>query len=78
MSGQLRWTDFEAEWPPHTLRGERREDRTRTLSASFHHRRFTFYGFSPELVVTNKSRTTNAQLYDYRKNSAELRFVRQF
>ena len=58
--------------------GERRADRTRTLSASVHHRRLTLYGFSPELVVTNEARTTNAQLYDYRKNHAEVRFIRQF
>ena len=77
-SGQLRWTDYEGEWPPHTPPGELREDRTRTLSASVHHRRFTLFGFSPELAVTNEARTTNAQLYDYRKTSAELRFVRQF
>ena len=77
-SAQLRWTDYEGEWPPHTPPGELREDRTRTLSASVHHRRFTLYGFSPELAVTNEARTTNAQLYDYRKNAAELRFVRQF
>ena len=76
--GQLRWTDYKGEWPPHTPPGEIREDRTRTLSASVHHRRFTLYGFSPELVVTNEVRRTNAQLYDYRKNHAELRFVRQF
>ena len=77
-SAQVRWTDYEGEWPPHTPPGELREDRTRTLSASAHHRRFTLYGFSPELAVTNEVRTTNAQLYDYRKNSVELRFVRQF
>ena len=77
-SGQLRWTDYEGEWPPHTPPGELREDRTRTLSASVHHRRFTLYGFSPELAVTNEARRTNAQLYDYKKNAAELRFVRQF
>ena len=77
-SAQLRWTDFESEWIPNTPPGELREDRTRTLSASAHHRRFTLYGFSPELAVTNEARTTNAQLYDYRKTSAELRFVRQF
>ena len=77
-SAQLRWTDYEGEWPPHTPPGELREDRTRTLSASVHHRRFTLYGFSPELALTNEARTTNAQLYDYRKNTAELRFVRQF
>ena len=77
-SAQLRWTDYEGECPPHTPPGELRKDHTRTLSASVHHRRFTLYGFSPELAVTNEARTTNAQLYDYRKNSAELRFVRQF
>ena len=77
-SGQLRWTDYDAPWFPHTPSGERRADRTRTLSASVHHRRFTLYGFSPELAVTNEAHTTNAQLYDYRKNAAELRFVRQF
>ena len=77
-SAQMRWTDYEGEWPPNTPPGELREDRTRTLSASVHHRRFTLYGFSPELAVTNETRRTNAQLYDYRKNAAELRFVRQF
>ncbi|MCY4451866.1 MAG: surface lipoprotein assembly modifier [Immundisolibacterales bacterium] len=77
-SAQLRWTDYEGEWIPHTPPGEFREDRTRTLSASVHHRRFTLYGFSPELAVTSEARDTNAQLHDYRRNSAELRFVRQF
>ena len=79
-SGQVRWTDFEGEggWYPHTPAGEYREDRTRTLSASVYHRRFTLYGFSPELAVTHEVRDTNAQLYDYKKTSAELRFVRQF
>ena len=77
-SAQLRWTDYKGEWPPHTPPGELRKDRTRTFSASVHHRRFTLYGFSPELAVTNEARRTNAQLYDYRKTAAELRFVRQF
>ena len=77
-SARLRWADYEGEWPPHTPPGEFREDRTRTLSASFHHRRFTLYGFSPQIALTNETRTTNAQLYDYKKNLAEIRFVRQF
>ena len=77
-SAQLRWTGYEGEWPPNTPPGELRKDRTRTLSASVHHRRFTLFGFSPELAVTNEVRRTNAQLYEYRKNAAELRFVRQF
>ena len=77
-SAQLRWTDYAGEWPPFTPAGEARRDRTRTLSASVHHRRFTVMGFSPELALTNEARASNAQLHDYRKNAAEVRFVRQF
>ena len=55
-----------------------REDRTRSLSASLHHRRFTLYGFSPKATVTNEARTTNAQAHDYRRTRAEISFVRQF
>ena len=77
-SAQVRWTDYEGAWPPFTPRGERREDRTRSLSASVHHRRFTLYGFSPKLTVTNEARSTNAQAHDYRRTRAEVSFVRQF
>ena len=45
---------------------------------SLHNRAFTVAGFSPELVVVNEERETNAQLYDYRRTHGELRFVRQF
>ena len=77
-SAQIRWTDYEgAQFPP-TIDGLDREDRTRTLSASVHHRQFTLYGFSPKLTVTNEARTTNAQALDYRRNRAEVSFVRQF
>ena len=77
-SGQLRWTDYEGNWGFLTPGGVPREDRTRALSASVHHRRFTLYGFSPKLVVTNEARRSNAQAHDYSRNHAELRFVRQF
>ena len=76
--GEVRWTDFEDEWFPHTPTGEDREDRTRSLRLSVHNRAFTLYGFSPELVVVNEERETNAQLYDYKRTRGELRFVRQF
>ena len=76
--GEVRWTDFEGEWPPHTPAGEDRADRTRSLRLSVHNRAFTVYGFSPELVVVNEQRETNAQLYDYERTHGELRFVRQF
>ncbi len=76
--GEVRWTDFAGEWPPHTPAGEDRADRTRSLRLSVHNRAFTVYGFSPELVVVNEERETNAQLYDYERTHGELRFVRQF
>ena len=77
-SAAVRWTDYEgAQFPP-TSDGLPREDRTRTLSASFHHRRFTLFGFSPKVTVTNEARSTNAQALDYRRTRAELSFVRQF
>ena len=76
--GEVRWTDFEGEWPPHTPAGEDRADRTRSLRLSVHNRALTVYGFSPELVAVYEERDTNAQLYDYERTHGELRFVRQF
>ena len=77
-SGELRWTDYEGNWFPFVPGGAPREDRTRILRATVHNRAFTLYGFSPQLVVTNEARDTNAQLYDYKRTRAELRAVRQF
>ena len=77
-SAQVRWTDYEGVQFPPTRDGLPREDRTRTLSASVHHRRFTILGFSPKLTVTNEARTTNAQALDFRRTRAEVSFVRQF
>ena len=51
---------------------------SRSLRASVYNRAFTIQGFSPQLVLVNEVRTTNAQLYDYKRTGAELRFVRQF
>ncbi len=76
--GEVRWTDFEDAWFPHTPSGENRADRTRSLRLSVHNRAFTLYGFSPELVAVHEERETNAQLYDYQRTHGELRFVRQF
>ena len=77
-SGELRWTNYEGNWFPFTRDGAPREDRTRILRATVHNRAFTLFGFSPQLVVTNEVRDTNAQLYDYKRTRAELRAVRQF
>ena len=76
--GEVRWTDFEDEWFPHTPPGEDRADRTQSLRLSVHNRAVTLMGFSPELVAVHEERETNAQLYDYQRSHGELRFVRQF
>ena len=76
--GEVRWTDFEDEWFPHTPTGEDRADRTQSVHLSVHNRAFTLMGFSPELVAVHEERDTNAQLYDYTRTRGELRFVRQF
>ena len=75
---ELRGTAYEGSWYPYTRDGSSRNDQTRILRASLHDRDFTLYGFSPQLVVTNEVRTTNAQLYDYKRTRGELRLARQF
>ena len=77
---QFRWTDYEGlEVLQHRPRDDSsREDRTRTLSLYLLKRDFTIYGFSPQLVVTNEQRTSNAQLIGFDRTHGELRFVRQF
>ena len=76
--GEMRWTDFDDEWFPHTPPGENRADRTRSVRLSVHNRAFTLMGFSPAIVAVHEERETNAQLYDYKRTRGELRFVRQF
>ena len=78
VSGQLRWTDYEGNWFPHTTGGEPREDRIRSLRVSVHNRAFAWQGFSPQVSLVHEVRTTNAQLYDYKRTSGELGFVRLF
>ena len=75
---EVRWADYQGNWFPHTEFRESREDRTRSFRASVHHRGFTVFGFSPELVVVDEVRETNAQLYDFERTRGELRFVQQF
>ena len=76
-SGELRRTDYEGNWFPHTS-GEPREDRTRSLRASVHNRALAWKGFSPQISLVHEVRKTNAQLYDYKRTGGELRFVRLF
>ena len=77
-SAELRRTRFKGDWFPFTSAGASRADRTRILRVSIFNRAFTVRGVSPQLVLTNEVRQSNAQLHDYRRNRAELQFVRQF
>ncbi|MDE0030018.1 MAG: surface lipoprotein assembly modifier [Deltaproteobacteria bacterium] len=76
--GGVRWTDYEAPWPPHTPADQRRKDTTYNLRLSVFNRALTFFGFSPEVSLIHEVRNTNAQLYDYKRTGGELRVVRQF
>ena len=81
LGGEVRWTDYyegEGLWFPFVEDGSAREDRTRSLRVSLHNRGFTLFGFSPELVVVNEERETNAQLHSFQRTRGELRFVQQF
>ena len=81
VGGEVRWTDYyegAGLWFPFVEDGSAREDRTRSLRVSLHNRGFTLFGFSPELVVVNEERETNAQLHGFQRTRGELRFVRQF
>ena len=75
---EVRWADYERGWYPYVRDGSARKDRTKSFRASVHNRGFTLLGFSPELVVVNEERETNAQLHDFDRTRGELRFVQQF
>ena len=78
-SAQIRWTDYDGNWGFFTGSSSTpREDRTDTLSLSLHKRDFTLFGFAPQLVVTHEERDSTAQLHDYNRTRAEIRFVHQF
>ena len=77
-SAEQRWTRYEGRWGLFTPGGVPRRDRTRVLRATVLNRSLTLFGFSPEIALVREARTTNAQLYDYQRNRAELRFQRLF
>ena len=77
-NAELRTTDYKGAWPPFTPDDVSREDDVRIYSVSIFNRAFTTFGFSPQLIVVNEERESNAQLHDYKRTRAELRFVRQF
>ncbi len=77
-NAELRSTDYQGNWFPFVPDNSSREDDVRIFSVSIFNRAFTTFGFSPQLIVVNEERESNAQLYDYKRTRAELRFVRQF
>ena len=77
-SGTLRWADYEGNWFPFTTDGSSRRDLTRSFRVNVFNRGFTVGGFSPQVSLVREDRTSNAQLHDYERTFAELRFVRLF
>lgn len=79
LSGEFRWTDYQAGWAPFIADDTTpRRDQTRILGATLLNRGLTVFGFSPQLAFSNQLRTSNAQAFDYKRNLIELRWVRQF
>jgi|GEM_PF-562395 len=79
LSGEFRWTDYEAGWWPFLADNTTpREDQTRILQATLLNRAITVFGFSPQIAFSNQLRTSNAQLFDFQRNLVEMRWVRQF
>ena len=78
-SAEFRWDEYEDGWFPFTLDNSTpREDQTRILQATLLNRAVTIFGFSPQVAFSNQVRESNAQLWDYKRNLIEMRWVRQF
>ena len=78
LSAEFRWTDYEAGWFPFVPDNSAREDHTRILQATLLNRALTVFGFSPQVAFSNQVRESNAQLFDFKRNLVEMRWVRQF
>ena len=79
LSGEFRWTDYETGWFPFIADNTTpREDHTRILGATLLNRAITVFGFSPQIAYSNQVRESNAQLWDFKRNLVEMRWVRQF
>ena len=78
LSGEFRWTDYEAGWFPFVPDNSARADHTRILGATLLNRAITVFGFSPQVAFSNQVRESNAQLFDFKRNLIEMRWVRQF
>ena len=63
---------------PFTVDNSSRQDQTRILQATLLNRAITVFGFSPQIAFSNQVRESNAQLFDFKRNLVEMRWVRQF
>ncbi len=61
-----------------SLSSDRRLDRKRTTRLFLLNRGLTFFGFSPQLVVTQERQKSNSALDNYHRERVDVRFVRQF
>ena len=78
-SAEFRWTNYARGWnPPFRPPNSTREDQTRILGATLLNRAITVYGFSPQIAFSHQVRESNAQLFDFKRNLVEMRWVRQF
>ncbi|MEG9861043.1 MAG: surface lipoprotein assembly modifier [Parvularculales bacterium] len=78
IGGEIQRVRYKGQWLPFVLDGSSRRDSIWQLDISLFNRAFTIGGFSPQLFVAREVRSSNAQLYDYRRTRAEMRVVRQF
>ena len=79
LSAEFRWTDYGNRWWPFIADPSvAREDQTRILGATLLNRALTVYGFSPQVAFSNQVRESNAQIFDFKRNLVEMRWVRQF
>ena len=79
LSGEFRWTDYETGGSRSSpMIRTPREDQTRILQATLLNRAMTVFGFSPQIAFSNQVRESNAQVFDYKRNLVEMRWVRQF
>ncbi len=79
LSAEFRWTNYKPGWFPFLDDNTTpREDQTRILSATLLNRAITVFGFSPQVAFSNQVRESNAQLWDFKRNLVEMRWIRQF
>ena len=69
---------YQPDWSYLTRGPEKRKDLSRTYQLSVFNRAVTLFGFSPQLILVQEERESNAQYYDYQRLRAELRILRLF